>query len=400
LSRVRRERDGSYRHERTKPRPRVRGTVGRTAETMDEPKVRPIITVQQHMPQEQRRFPGASGAFSWLLSGIPGHQDDPGQVRQAEADRTSAGPRVPSPSKASPQSSTSTPTRFLLHCLSVRQSIDPRSEAENESSIRSRTTIPRPPTRSSSTPRRFVRHRRERERRTTCSILRPGRRRRLGGGTRWVLQPGSKQVAAARVTGRSPTLVLPRRNWRHGFTLRIRPSARTSSVPRHPGCRHGKYTRSTRANARLSPGLSHHLRPPASGHPGASLRAALIGRGRRTSTDVLKGESSSLPESTTTRGQAPPASPWPTEAFIGRAGRRPRTDGPAGPRTSPRNRPQRTPLIVAAGRDGRALAVLPDDLTPLPDRLSPAQAANGRRPLTRKGRSAELGAAPCPSSIG
>jgi fructose-1,6-bisphosphatase I len=30
----------------------------------------PIITVQQHILQEQRRFPGVSGEFSWLLSGI------------------------------------------------------------------------------------------------------------------------------------------------------------------------------------------------------------------------------------------------------------------------------------------------------------------------------------------
>ena len=30
----------------------------------------PILTVQQHILQEQKRFPGASGEFSWLLSGI------------------------------------------------------------------------------------------------------------------------------------------------------------------------------------------------------------------------------------------------------------------------------------------------------------------------------------------
>src|SRR4029079_1400727 len=30
----------------------------------------PIITVQQHILREQRRFAGASGEFSWLLSGI------------------------------------------------------------------------------------------------------------------------------------------------------------------------------------------------------------------------------------------------------------------------------------------------------------------------------------------
>jgi len=38
---------------------------------MDNTQVhRPIITVQQHILEEQKRFPGASGEFSWLLSGI------------------------------------------------------------------------------------------------------------------------------------------------------------------------------------------------------------------------------------------------------------------------------------------------------------------------------------------
>lgn len=39
----------------------------------------PIITVQQHILQEQKRFPGASGEFSWLLSGITMHETDSGQ---------------------------------------------------------------------------------------------------------------------------------------------------------------------------------------------------------------------------------------------------------------------------------------------------------------------------------
>ncbi|MFT3879195.1 MAG: hypothetical protein QM703_05990 [Gemmatales bacterium] len=33
-------------------------------------KIKPVITVQSHILQEQMRFPGASGEFSWLLSGI------------------------------------------------------------------------------------------------------------------------------------------------------------------------------------------------------------------------------------------------------------------------------------------------------------------------------------------
>ena len=29
-----------------------------------------FLTLQQHILQEQQRFPGASGEFSWLLSGL------------------------------------------------------------------------------------------------------------------------------------------------------------------------------------------------------------------------------------------------------------------------------------------------------------------------------------------
>ena len=31
---------------------------------------KPIVTVQQHILQDQCKFPGASGEFSWLLSGV------------------------------------------------------------------------------------------------------------------------------------------------------------------------------------------------------------------------------------------------------------------------------------------------------------------------------------------
>src|SRR5437016_8286643 len=33
-------------------------------------RTKPITTVEQHILQDQKRFPGSSGEFSWLLSGI------------------------------------------------------------------------------------------------------------------------------------------------------------------------------------------------------------------------------------------------------------------------------------------------------------------------------------------
>jgi fructose-1,6-bisphosphatase I len=37
---------------------------------VDIPQNRPIVTIQQHIIESQRRYPGATGEFSWLLSGI------------------------------------------------------------------------------------------------------------------------------------------------------------------------------------------------------------------------------------------------------------------------------------------------------------------------------------------
>ena len=37
---------------------------------MDTPSVSPITTVGQHIMQQQREHPTATGQFSWLLSGI------------------------------------------------------------------------------------------------------------------------------------------------------------------------------------------------------------------------------------------------------------------------------------------------------------------------------------------
>ena len=47
-------------------------------------------TVQQHILQDQKRFPGASGEFSWLLSGITlATKMIQAKVRQAGLDRYS-----------------------------------------------------------------------------------------------------------------------------------------------------------------------------------------------------------------------------------------------------------------------------------------------------------------------
>jgi len=75
-------------------------------------KERPIITVQQHILQEQKRFPGASGEFSWLLSGITlATKMIQAKVRRAGLTDILA-PKAASTCRArSSRSSTSTPTR-------------------------------------------------------------------------------------------------------------------------------------------------------------------------------------------------------------------------------------------------------------------------------------------------
>src|SRR5437870_12619112 len=92
-----------------------------------------IVTVQQHILHDQKRFPGASGEFSWLLSGITlATKMVQARVRRAgltdilgEAGQTNVQGEVQ-------QKLDVYANEALMHCLSARASIGVLASEENE----------------------------------------------------------------------------------------------------------------------------------------------------------------------------------------------------------------------------------------------------------------------------
>src|SRR5262245_7024344 len=85
---------------------------------------RPIMTVQQHILQEQKRFPGASGEFSWLLSGITlATKMIQAQVRRAGLTNILGSHGEVNVQGEVQQKLDVYANEALMHCLSVRESI-------------------------------------------------------------------------------------------------------------------------------------------------------------------------------------------------------------------------------------------------------------------------------------
>lgn len=182
----------------------------------------PIVTVQQHILEEQKRFPGASGEFSWLLSGITLAtkliQD---KVRRAGlSDILGAHGDVNVQGEVQ-QKLDVYANDVLQHCLSVRQSIGILASEENEEpmvvhkgSENANYAVVFDPLDGSSNIDVNV------SVGTTFSILRRPEGAGLNDPEQWVLQPGSKQIAAGYVVyGSSTILVYSVGNGVHGFTL-------------------------------------------------------------------------------------------------------------------------------------------------------------------------------------
>ncbi len=182
----------------------------------------PIITVQQHILEEQKRFPGASGEFSWLLSGITLAtkliQD---KVRRAGlTDILGAHGNVNVQGEVQ-QKLDVYANEVLEHCLSVRQSIGILASEENEEpmvvhkgSENANYAVVFDPLDGSSNIDVAV------SVGTTFSILRRPDGAGLNDPEQWVLQPGSKQIAAGYVVyGSSTIMVYSVGNGVHGFTL-------------------------------------------------------------------------------------------------------------------------------------------------------------------------------------
>ncbi|MBW3599738.1 MAG: class 1 fructose-bisphosphatase [Planctomycetes bacterium] len=182
----------------------------------------PLITVQQHILQEQKRFPGASGEFSWLLSGITlATKMIQAQVRRAGlTDILGAHGQVNVQGEVQ-QKLDVYANEALLHCLRIRESIGILASEENErpmtvhyNSPNARYAVVFDPLDGSSNIDVNV------SVGTTFSILRRPEGAGLDDVERWVLQPGARQVAAGYVVyGSSTILVYSVGNGVHGFTL-------------------------------------------------------------------------------------------------------------------------------------------------------------------------------------
>src|SRR5919206_1976783 len=180
-----------------------------------------ITTFQQHVLQEQRRFPGATTEFSWLVSGITlATKMIESQVRRAGLTNILGSHGEVNVQGEVQQKLDVYANEALIHCLSLRDSIGIIASEENEEPITVGHTSPAAkyaivfdPLDGSSNIDVAV------SVGTTFAIF----RRPDDGGDdplSWVLQPGRRQVAAGYVVyGSSTVLVYSAGNGVHGFTL-------------------------------------------------------------------------------------------------------------------------------------------------------------------------------------
>lgn len=180
---------------------------------------RPIVTVQQHILQEQRLSPGASGEFSWLLSGITLAT----KMIQAKVRRAGLSDILGDVDNVNVQGEVQQKldvyaNRVLLHCLGVRDSVGVLASEENEEPVTlkqseegAKYAVVFDPLDGSSNIDVGV------SVGTTFSVLRLPEN---PDPERAVLQPGSQQVAAGYVVyGSSTILVYTTGRGVHGFTL-------------------------------------------------------------------------------------------------------------------------------------------------------------------------------------
>jgi fructose-1,6-bisphosphatase I len=183
----------------------------------------PIVTVQNHILREQRRFPGATGEFSWLLSGITLAT----KLIEAKVRRAGLSDILGAASDINVQGELQQKldvyaNEMLVHALSVRECVAMMASEENEQPLLAHGGSPGakyivvfdPLDGSSNIDVNISVG-------TTFSILRrPAQPLDTPVTAEEVLQPGSKQIAAGYVVyGSSTILVYSVGNGAHGFTL-------------------------------------------------------------------------------------------------------------------------------------------------------------------------------------
>jgi len=181
-----------------------------------------LTTFQQHVLQEQRRFPGATTEFSWLVSGITlATKMIESQVRRAGLAGILGSFGQTNVQGEVQQKLDVYANEALIHCLSLRDSIGIIASEENEEPLVLRHDSPSAkyaivfdPLDGSSNIDVAVTIG------TTFAIFRRPDGDKASDPLEWVLQPGRKQVAAGYVVyGSSTVLVYSAGNGVHGFTL-------------------------------------------------------------------------------------------------------------------------------------------------------------------------------------
>jgi len=186
-------------------------------------KTKPVITVQSHILQEQMRFPGSSGEFSWLLSGITLAT----KLIQARIRRAGLSDILGECGEVNVQGEMQQKLdvfadEALLNALAFRDSIGVVASEENENpmilhqgSPDAKYAVVFDPLDGSSNIDVNV------SVGTTFAIFRrPVGDQQAKEPKNWLLQPGSKQVAAGYVVyGSSTMLVYTAGKGVHGFTL-------------------------------------------------------------------------------------------------------------------------------------------------------------------------------------
>lgn len=190
-------------------------------ERLPKPAKPPILTVQQHVIREQKRVVGATGEFSWLLSGLTlATKMIAARVRQAGLIDVVGAAGTTNVQGEQQQKLDVYANETLIHCLSWRETIGLIVSEENErptavhyGTEKAKYAVVFDPLDGSSNIDVNV------SVGTIFSILRC-----LSTPTddplRWVLQPGSQQVAAGYVLyGAATVLVYSAGNGVHEFTL-------------------------------------------------------------------------------------------------------------------------------------------------------------------------------------
>ncbi len=207
-------------------------------------KVEPVVTIQQHILWERRRFPHATGEFSRLLSGLTLAS----KMIQAKVNRAGLMEVLGAHGTVNVQGEQQQKldvyaNEVLLYCLSVRDSIGLLASEENEEPIilhhgspDAKYAVVFDPLDGSSNIDVNV------SVGTIFAILRRPEGEAAGQIDRWVLQPGRTIVAAGYVVyGSSTMFVYSVGNGVHGFTLDPTIGEYVLSHPNIRMPRRGKY---------------------------------------------------------------------------------------------------------------------------------------------------------------